>query len=210
MNDVTARRRQAEREERISTISKAARTIFYQEGYAGTTIRKIAYEAELSQGAIYRFFKGIDEIYAELLLDQFKLIDVALEKGKAEGESLAGKIKCLFRRYFEYYLDNPESYDLFLFSNAGWRRVGLNPEIIARLDQAMGRSLSFIEAVISEGMESGEIKRGNSAKTACLLWMAIEGIIVVHRRNLLENSGWDIRDLVERQIEILLEGIMVR
>ena len=145
-----------------------------------------------------------------MLLDQFKLIDVALEKGKAEGESLAGKIKCLFRRYFEYYLDNPESYDLFLFSNAGWRRVGLNPEIIARLDQAMGRSLSFIEAVISEGMESGEIKRGNSAKTACLLWMAIEGIIVVHRRNLLENSGWDIRDLVERQIEILLEGIMVR
>jgi TetR/AcrR family transcriptional regulator, fatty acid metabolism regulator protein len=209
MNEVTARRRQAEREERISTILKAARTIFYQNGYTGTTIRKIAYEAELSQGAIYHFFKGIDEIYAELLLDQFKLIDVALEKGKAEGESLVGKIKCIFRRYFDYYLDYPESYDLFLFSNAGWRRVGLNPEIIARLDEAMGRSLSCIEAVISEGMESGEIKRGNTAKTAYLLWMAIEGIIVVHRRNLLENSGWDIRDLVERQMEILLEGITV-
>lgn len=210
MKTVTARRRKAERERRISTILKAARTIFYHEGYAGTTIRKIAYEAELSQGAIYRFFKGIEEIYAELLLDQFKLIVAALEKGEAEGESLVGKIKCIFRRYFEYYLDYPESYDLFLFSSAGWRRVGLNPEIIAKLDREMSRSLSFIEAVISEGMETGEIKQGNSAKTAYLLWMAIEGIIVVHRRNLLENSGWDIREMVERQVDILLGGIMAR
>lgn len=210
MNKATARRRQAEREGRISTILKAARTIFYQEGYTGTTIRKIAYEAELSQGAIYRFFKGIDEIYAELLLDQFKLIDVALERGQAEGESLSGKIKCMLRRYLEYYLDNPESYDLFLFSNAGWRRVGLNPEITAKMDRAIARSLSLMEAVISEGMESGEIKQGDSARTAWLLWMAVEGTIVVHRRNLLENSGWDIRELVKRQIEILIEGIIAR
>ena len=210
MIKATARRRQAEREGRIASILNAARTIFYREGYAGTTIRKIAYEAELSQGAIYRFFNGIDEIYAELLLDQFKLIDTALEKGEAEGKSLVGKIKCIFRCYFEYYMDNPESYDLFIFSNAGWRRVGLRPEIIAKLDRAIARSLSFIEAVISEGMKNGEIKQGSSAKTACLLWMAIEGIIVVHRRNLLENSGWDVRELVERQIDILLDGIMIR
>ena len=210
MKEVTARRRQAEREGRISAILQAAGKVFFQEGYSGTTIRKIAYEAELSQGAIYRFFKGIDAIYAELLLDQFQLIDAALEKGMAEGKSIAEKIKYMMRRYFEYYLNNSEWYDLFLLSSAGWRRVGLDPEITARLDQAISHSLSFVETIVSEGMANGEIKRGDSSKLASLLWMALEGIVVVHRRNLLENSGWDILGLVEDQIDMLLHGILVQ
>ena len=210
MKEVTARRRQAEREERSSSILNAARKVFYKEGYFGTTIRKIAYEAELSQGAIYRFFKGIDEIYAELLLDQFQIIDRVLEKGIAEGESPTSKIKCMAQRYFEYYLAYPESYDLFLFGNVGWRRVGLKQELVKRLDEALSGNLRFIEVVLAEGITQGTFEISDSRKMAYLLWTAIEGMIVNHRRNMLENAGWDIRELVEDQVDLLLNGILVR
>ena len=210
MKNVTANRRQAERKARISSILNAARKVFYKEGYLGTTIRKIAYEAELSQGAIYRFFRGIDEIYAEILLDQFHIIDEALEKGIAEGKTPTGKIKCMTQRYLEYYLTFPESYDLFLFGNAGWRRVGLKQEIVSRLDEAISGNLRFVMIVLEEGIAEGTFKISDIGKTAYLLWTAIEGLIVNHRRNLLENTNWDIRELIEDQIDILLNGILIR
>ena len=80
MEEILARRRQPERMERRDRIIGAAKAVFLKEGYFKTNIRDIALAAELSPGAIYYYFGGIDEIHAEICVESFDLINEFLER----------------------------------------------------------------------------------------------------------------------------------
>ncbi|MGD0947179.1 MAG: helix-turn-helix domain-containing protein [Candidatus Binatia bacterium] len=66
--------------ERRDRIIGAAKAVFLKEGYFKTNIRDIALAAELSPGAIYYYFGGIDEIHAEICVESFDLINEFLER----------------------------------------------------------------------------------------------------------------------------------
>ena len=61
-------RRKREKEGRKKAILRAARKLFFEKGLQSITVENIAKEAELSKGAVYLYFKGKEEIYAQILL----------------------------------------------------------------------------------------------------------------------------------------------
>jgi len=82
MQNVIAKRIEAEKQERIEQILKAARTLFVKKGYLGATMRDIAQEAELSTGAIYVYFSGKDEIYAKVCEEAFHVVIGLIKKAR--------------------------------------------------------------------------------------------------------------------------------
>jgi len=211
MKEILLKRRQNEREERIRRILGAAREVFFQKGYTGTNIRNIARKAVLSPGTIYYYFSGIDEIYVEIAEESFKIIQNFLKEGLAQYESSLGKLDHMGREFLKYYLKYPEYTELFVFSNIGWRRVGLKQDLIQRLDKVLNETLSILHEVISEGMESGEINNDRDSWELChALWASIEGTLCLDRRGLLENARFSIDELIETQLGIIFNGIRSR
>ena len=59
-------RRQREKEARRQQILDAARDLFFDRGFEGTTIDEIAQRTEISKGAVYLHFPSKEEIYFTL------------------------------------------------------------------------------------------------------------------------------------------------
>ncbi len=74
MKKVTAKRKEGERQDRIQSILRAGGKLFLKKGYLNTTMRDICMEAELSTGAVYFYFKGKEEIYAEICVESLNIL----------------------------------------------------------------------------------------------------------------------------------------
>lgn len=208
MKNLTAERRKNERDERMRRIISAAKKMFLEKGYFGTGVRGIAHEARLSPGAIYYYFSGVDEIYVIICEESFVLINKAFRKGMKINGSSIEKLEHMAAGFLNYFLKNPEYTDLFVFSNIGWNRVNLRPELSERLERALEGSLSIVLSVIEEGKGKGEIRNDeDSLRMVHALWVSIEGLFLLDRRGLLEKSGLKIRQLLKTQLGIITRGI---
>lgn len=67
-----------------SQIQSAAKACFMEKGWAETTIREIAAKANLSPGAIYRYFKGKKELFDSLNIPEMEQIRPEFEKRRAD------------------------------------------------------------------------------------------------------------------------------
>ena len=68
-------RREKERENRRSAILKAARKLFFDRGFKSVTVNNIADKAEVSKGSVYLYFKSKEDIYTQILINQFPRVE---------------------------------------------------------------------------------------------------------------------------------------
>lgn len=208
MRDRVEKRRRSGRTERRGRILDAARDVFLKKGYFQTNVRDIARAAALSPGAIYYYFGAIDEIYAEICEASFQTINRFLERAAAEKGSSLQKLENMVLAFARFYREHPEYFDLFAFSDLGWKRVGLRDELALRLDRALDTALGHVRSVIEAGMAKGEMKPlGDPRQIAYVLWSGIEGALSINRRGLLENADFEIGALIETQMRVLLGGL---
>jgi len=57
-------------------IEDAAHKLFLEQGYSATSMRQIAEKAGIALGGIYNHFKGKDEIFQELIIDQHPYLKI--------------------------------------------------------------------------------------------------------------------------------------
>lgn len=58
------------------TIEEAAYQLFLEQGYSATSMRQIAKRAGIALGGIYNHFKGKDEIFQDLIIDQHPYLKI--------------------------------------------------------------------------------------------------------------------------------------
>ncbi|HVH67213.1 MAG TPA: TetR/AcrR family transcriptional regulator [Gemmatimonadales bacterium] len=106
-------RRERERLTTRRKILEAARRMFVQRGYEGTTMRAIAAKIGYTPTAIYHHFKDKDELVAELTALDFQAFAQALRSTGTEGDPVErlGKIG---EAYVDFGLTHPMQYQ-FIF-----------------------------------------------------------------------------------------------
>ncbi|EUJ18466.1 TetR/AcrR family transcriptional regulator [Listeria aquatica] len=67
-------------------IIEAARKTFKKEGYAKSSIRKIAIQAEMSSGNLYRYYKNKEALFEEIVRPSYEIYQAELEKMKKKYE----------------------------------------------------------------------------------------------------------------------------
>ncbi|HEY68902.1 MAG TPA: helix-turn-helix transcriptional regulator, partial [Thermoflexia bacterium] len=65
----TRARREREKEERRQSILRAAREVFFENGFHRATVDNVAERAEVSKGTVYLYFESKETILAHLLLE---------------------------------------------------------------------------------------------------------------------------------------------
>jgi AcrR family transcriptional regulator len=135
-------------------ITGAAREIFAERGYHGTSIRDIAKRAGLSLSALYYWHPSKQHLLAALIeeiqYDYFERCDRAL---RSAGDDPAEKLRALVRATVEYRVSMRVESNI---ATLEWRN--LEPDNRERLD-GVRRSASQLWAdIVADGVARGEFR----------------------------------------------------
>lgn len=140
-------------------IERAALKLFVHEGVDAATTREIADKAGVSEGALYRHYKGKDELALSLFMATHNRLGTMLSEVLSGAGTLDHKVKAAVAAYCELADE-----DFLLFS---FHLVSLNrylPYDKRREDDPV----SITEKIISGLMSEGTIPKGDPALKAAM------------------------------------------
>ena len=143
--------RQEQSRQRRERILEAARGCFGDHGFAGATVEAIASGAGVSNGLLYQFFRGKEELFQVVVSDAVRDWVRALVPGDGETLSPTQKLEAMFRRSVEFCRSNPllpailtgdELLELERIGNPNRGRIHAHRDLIA--------------SVVRDGIKAGE------------------------------------------------------
>ncbi len=156
-------------------IERAALKLFVHDGVDAATTREIAEEAGVSEGALYRHYKGKDELALSLFMEMHQRIADLVAKAALEGDTLESRVRGVVSAYCQLA---DEDWLLFSFHLVSMNRY--LPHDTRRDDDPV----SVTENIVRALMASGEIPEGDAALLAamCLGVVMQAGLTKVYRR----------------------------
>ncbi|MCK5114784.1 MAG: TetR/AcrR family transcriptional regulator [Phycisphaerae bacterium] len=179
----TVERRQREAQRRRDSILAAARTVFWEQGYAGTTIPQIAGAAELAPGTIYLYFPSKDALYVELLMEGYDILLGRLKEQVAAGGEAPEQAEKLIEVFFGFAREYPNYYDIIFFllqrdNTARWQ-IELPGDQIAKIMEKE-QQCKQIAAQILDKIEFGDALERAAAVEAA--WSMLAGVVLYIRK----------------------------
>ena len=197
--------------ERIKdNIIDEAMGLILEMGFNNMSLRKLAQRVGMSATNLYYYYSNKDEIYLNIQIKGFKLLQGELEKEyipEKPHESL-GK---MIRTYLAFGFRNPDYYQIMLNSetpryleykkkNSKMEQVALKAKHMAISSIAV--PLKVIE-ILSEASET--LSTDDATFRAYQLWITLHGIVTLNNRNILLELDDSIPEkLIERMCEELM------
>lgn len=155
-------------------IERAALKLFIHEGVEAATTREIAENAGVSEGALYRHYKGKDELALHLFKETHKRLGEMMVDALSIDGSLEERVRAAVTAYCQLADD-----DFLLFS---FHLVSIH-RYIPYDKKRDDDPVSITEKIIEMLMESGEIPKGNPALKASM----VLGIVMQAGQNKIYN-----------------------
>ena len=123
IDSMASGRRAVNRKNNRDAILDAARDVFAEIGYGGTTVRDIIRRTNLASGTFYNYFDSKEAVFNALSEEIGTELRQLLRDIRQRATSFDGFIEAMFLTYFSYYANNRENY-MLTRSNRG--RDGMN------------------------------------------------------------------------------------
>lgn len=123
VDSMVSGRRAVNRKNNRDAILDAARDVFAEIGYGGTTVRDIIRRTNLASGTFYNYFDSKEAVFNALSDEIGMELRQLLRDVRQRATSFDGFIEATFLTYFSYYAKNRENY-MLTRSNRG--RDGMN------------------------------------------------------------------------------------
>jgi TetR/AcrR family transcriptional regulator, fatty acid metabolism regulator protein len=101
-------------QDRSDAILDAAKGIFADKGFEGTSIADIARAARISDGLVYRYFRNKRELLYEVLRKFYERILLDLETQVFKHDDFAVRLETLIRRHLEVFVSDTDLCRLFI------------------------------------------------------------------------------------------------
>jgi AcrR family transcriptional regulator len=211
----TIERKEREKLARKTEIINAAERVFFEKGFESSTMEDIAKEAEFTKKTLYSYFKSKDELYFEIMLSAFNLLNELLDKVVKENSesSEAEKIKEIGKTFIIFsnthcgYFKAITDYENKEFDF----QIDDDSSIIKKCYIAGQHSVEVLNNCILSGIKKGEFIDYIDSYSICLmLWSSLTGYIgLVSKKEKYIKAYFDktIDNLMEDGIELLLRGI---
>ncbi|OEJ66530.1 TetR/AcrR family transcriptional regulator [Magnetovibrio blakemorei] len=141
-------------------IKRAALELFVQKGVDAGGMRDIATASNITEGAIYRHFKGKDDLIWQLFADNFSGFATTLNDLQNEQNTLAGKIDAMVRGFCRFYDDDETLFRFLLLVQHGQ---------LAKVSEDMQNPIDIVQGVLQGGIEAGEI--GGASAQEATAWL---------------------------------------
>jgi len=178
----TRERRRREKQQRRQHILDVARRLFWERGFATTTMPQVARAAELAPGTLYLYFSSKNAIYVELLTEGYDELLRRL-RGAVGGDMPPREhAEALADAFLEFARDCPEYFNImfYLFQPEGRRarKEALEDEQVERLQIRE----DACRAIAAQALERLDITSpGNTRARLNALWSMFAGVVFFFR-----------------------------
>ena len=192
-------------------ILKAAREIFFRDGFADTNLDEVASRAEVGKGTLYRHFESKAELYVAVLAAGGAVFDDGMRVACECGDTSLERLRSIGRFYRRYWSEHPDYF--FIFSVLHFQDyIGqLSPALLAEVRSIWERPLRRLEQVIADGVRRGELRRCDPWVMANVIWRtgnsAVAALVTPRRERVIDCSA---EALYESTLDVLLWGLDAR
>jgi len=164
----------------------AARKLFAGQGYFNTRITDIAREAGMSQGNLYWYFSGKQDVLQAILGEGFENLEAALAQARAHPGAAGEKLDFLIERYLHTAREGYQFFTIFvsLLGHGGvdfLRELGFDTLAIGRrLHEHLG---AILVQARSEGMLDGE---ADPQALAAFFFAFFNGLMITYGEDWLD------------------------
>ena len=186
---------------RSGEILDAARKVFAEKGFAGTTMEEIAERSGLAKGTLYLYFPSKQDIYIATLKRGFAGVVEHTRAAMAAAGSLRAKIKAFVETRFEA-LDRDRDFLRIYYAEFGnLAHTGCSNPGLRELYE---RQLKNLEEMLRVAVEAGEMRPLPVDAAAVALYETTRGWLW---RMLLIGSPRTPQEDIEVLTDILWKGI---
>ncbi|MUT65761.1 TetR/AcrR family transcriptional regulator [Paenibacillus sp. NEAU-GSW1] len=165
---------------RTMIIAKSA-VLFNRQGYTGSSMSHIMDATGLQKGGIYRHFKNKDELALEAFDHAVEVLRAAFRAAVYGKRTAEEKLLSVFSVYMDVAHNPPLDGGCPLLNTAVDTDDTHQP-LNSKAREAMNEWLSFIRAILKEGVRSNEFKDDlNIQDVSVFLTSAFEGAIMMGR-----------------------------
>ncbi|MCL4511646.1 MAG: TetR/AcrR family transcriptional regulator [Bacteroidetes bacterium] len=195
-------RKERETEFRRKAIVEAAREVFSEKGYNGTTIDNVAARAEFAKATLYKFFKNKEDLYLSVVEDVFREINEIAEKAMMEDLPVRDKFALFIDRLITRFSDHADFFRLLMrevgrINMAGWKGSP-HAEIHDKLNDILARELN-------RGIKQKQIKKIDALRAAQVF---NHMVYAYHMNNLFYEHDEKMRkEAVDFLVSVFFDGI---
>lgn len=163
---------QAHIEARTKDIMDAATRVFARKGIESTTMQEIAREADLSAGAIYRYFPSKEELLRGVFADCTKQNRASFDRAAADTDSPMQALRDIGRSAWGE-LKAEGAHEAAMLSLETALAAARKPEELGGPRREMFTAqLDMLNGLIRQAQAAGEIDRGMDAQAVALTLLA--------------------------------------
>ena len=190
-------KRASNRASNRDAILMAARHVFAEQGFGGTTVRDIIRRTELASGTFYNYFDSKEAVFEALSVEIGEDLRAKLSEARARATDFESFIEGSYLTYFSYYADNPLDHAL-MRSNRG--RQGENSNMQGpQVKAGLAEMREDIERAMAAGMV-GDID-------PAYLTAAIGGIAFAILDEMMKSATPDPRAAAQFAARLILTGM---
>ena len=206
----TRARREREKEERRQSILRAAREVFFENGFHRATVDNVAERAEVSKGTVYLYFESKETILAHLLLEGLGELTRELEEAYAMDEPIPSdeRLRRLGRAYLQFFQREPLCFHFLMAMDRGRFREAVTPQVYQEVLKASIRGLDWVVRAIEQGVQEGQFHCCDARQAAATLWATLNGVLELMNHPLRrEMVGVGTEVLYRTAMETVIQGL---
>jgi len=147
-------RKEREFQRREREILDAALALFNRDDWQSVTVERIAQEAEIGKGTVYKHFDSKEEIYARLALDflhgivyRLQQVDIAL--------GVVEQLRVMIRVYWDAHMESKEYARVVMYCSRDDFRACLRAETQAAFEAVDDAFAEVVHPLIERGVSEG-------------------------------------------------------
>ena len=198
-----AKRKERESNLRRAEILEQAVKIFAAKGFHNTTMVEIARASGFAVGSIYLLFESKDQLYTEMLNQKLNMMYSGIRKLVGKEVDIVKKVERMVISQFHFVEKNAEFCSIFIRGDHLTLSEG-SIELRKRMMTDYAAHISFVEAVMSEGIQEGVLK-GMAPR---MMAAALAGIInSCASKWLTMTKRVSLMDHIPFVVEIFIKGV---
>ena len=183
-------------------IIKAAQNLFTRFGLKKTTVDEIARLAHIGKGTIYNYFKSKEDIFANVIEKETKLLGEKLSDAIQQAATPQEKLRAFVLTRMRYLKELTNYYRALIDDY-----LEHYPFIEKIRQKSLQEEINFVKDILDEGVKTNVFSIENTEMTAFVLVTALKGLEYPWTvETSLENIGKNIDEL----LKVLFKGIEKR
>ena len=179
-------------------IFEASMKLFAEKGYDATSIEEITGTVGVAKGTLYYHFSSKEEIFDFLVEEGIKLLQNSVDIKTAKYTNYLDKIKAIV--LIQIKIVNKYENIITILLSQFWGKEKRNE----KCKKLVFEYINKIEQIVREGIEKGQIKKGNSKAIASEIYGLICSALVYKTR---EAEKFNVMDLYNEFEHTVIKGL---